>query len=226
MYSVVVESVSVRAGGRVLEFQRLLNASQQDVWAALTEPDKLRQWYAQPEADAANSKTVRLRFANTDTTVETTVTRLVSGAGKREFVRDGGGGEKPLVLEYTWEAQSSANARTSVASLDGSVVRFELQPQGTGTLLTLYHIFQSDDTPVADVIGGWQTHLDELVNKLHNGFAPQGARIDLKKVANGTCGGRIREYEKVINVAAKFGSPAGRAENSGAGTKAPYAEEI
>lgn len=225
MNSVVVESVTIRAGGRVLEFRRLLNASQQDVWSALTDPDKLRQWYAEPEADPSNSKRVRLRFANTDTTVNTSVTRVATGERRREFVR-GGGHDNGMVLEYTWEAQSSANARTSLPSFDGSVVRFELDSQGDGTLLTLYHIFQSDDTPVADVIGGWQTHLDELVDKIHNGFAPPGARLDLKAVANGTCGGRILEYEKVINVLSKFGRPFGRADGGGVVAKAPYTEEI
>jgi len=56
-------------------------------------------------------------------------------------------------------------------SLVGSVVRFELTPNETGTLLTLDHIFTTDTVPIPDILGGWQIHLDELSDKLNaSGF--------------------------------------------------------
>jgi uncharacterized protein YndB with AHSA1/START domain len=150
MNSVIVESVSVEAGGRVLEFKRLLNAPPQTVWAALTEPEKVMQWYAKISDYPVQGKKLELSFSNSNTVAETTVTALT----------------RPSVFEYTWDSQRPAK---SPASLVGSVVRFELSPHEGGTVLTLDHIFNTDSVPTADVLGGWQVHLDELAKSLHGG---------------------------------------------------------
>jgi uncharacterized protein YndB with AHSA1/START domain len=152
MKSTIVESVTVEAGGRVLQFKRRLNAPPQAVWAALTEPEKVRQWYALITDYPVEGKTMELRFENSNTVVGTTITRLT----------------RPSVLEYTWTSQTPAK---SPVTLVGSIVRFELIPNEAGTLLTLDHIFPTDTVSIPDVLGGWQIHLDELADKLHgSGF--------------------------------------------------------
>jgi uncharacterized protein YndB with AHSA1/START domain len=150
MKSTIIESVSVEAGGRVLQFQRRLNAPPQSVWAALTEPEKVRQWYALITDYPVEGKPLELRFENSNVIVGTTVTRL----------------SRPNVLEYTWNSQVPAKAPVSLV---GSIVHFELTPNDAGTILTLDHIFPTDTVPIADVLGGWQAHLDELADKLHGG---------------------------------------------------------
>jgi len=150
MRSVTVESVVVEAGGRVLEFKRRLNAPPQAVWAALTEPEKVRQWYATITDYPVQGQPMQLHFENSNTVVGTTVTRLT----------------RPSVLEYTWDSQAP---NASPVSLVGSVVRFELTPHDAGTLLALDHIFPTDSVSIADVMGGWQIHLDDLADKLNTG---------------------------------------------------------
>jgi len=152
MKSVIVESASVQAGGRVLEFRRRLNAPPQQVWAALTEPEKVRQWYALTDDYPAVGQKAKYLFENSNTTVEVTFTRA----------------KRPSVLEYTWDSQTPEQ---SPVSLVGSVIRFELEAHEGGSLLTLDHIFQSDEVSVPDVLGGWDIHLDELADRLHQGFS-------------------------------------------------------
>lgn len=177
MKSVIVESVSVEAGGRVLQFRRRLNAPPQAVWAALTEPEKLRQWYALIEDYPVEGKPTQLKFENSNTTVQTTVTRA----------------KRPSVLEYTWDSQTPPQ---SPVSLVGSVVRFELEPHEEGTLLTVAHIFPTDEVPVADVLGGWHIHLDELADKLHNGFGDQSLSVDFLA----KCAGQTTAFARALNV--------------------------
>ena len=44
------------------EFKRRLNAAVQEVWAALTEPEKLRQWYGVVEDFPVQGKKMQLVF--------------------------------------------------------------------------------------------------------------------------------------------------------------------
>jgi uncharacterized protein YndB with AHSA1/START domain len=169
MRSVIIESVEVRAGGRLLHFDRRLNAPPQAVWAALTEPEKVRQWYATINDYPQQGQPMQLRFENSNTTVTATVTRLT----------------RPAVLEYTWDNQVPAQ---SPVSLVGSVIRFELTPHDAGTVLTLDHILTTDSMPLSDILGGWHTHLDELAQKINPGApaaagAPAGAAPPLAAAA-------------------------------------------
>jgi uncharacterized protein YndB with AHSA1/START domain len=181
MKSVILESVVVEAGGRVLHFQRRLNAPPQAVWAALTEPEKVRQWYASIVDYPVEGQKLELRFENSNTVVGTTVTRLI----------------RPSVLEYTWDSQVPAKAP---ASLVGSVVRFELTPSDAGTLLTLDHIFTTDTAPIPDILGGWQIHLDELADKLNaGGFAAAAQPLAADFLAR--CSNQSKAFARALAVA-------------------------
>ena len=180
MKSTIVESVSVEAGGRVLEFQRRLNAPPQAVWAALTEPEKVRQWYALITDYPVEGKPMELQFENSNVTVSTTVTRLI----------------RPSVLEYTWNSQVPAKAPVSLV---GSIVHFELTPNDAGTLLTLDHIFQTDNVPIPDVLGGWQVHLDELADKLHGGGFQAAATPLVTNFAT-ICGSQASAFGRALGI--------------------------
>lgn len=181
MKSVIVESVSVEAGGRVLGFKRRLNARPQSVWAALTEPEKLRQWYAVADDYPVQGQQYRLYFENSNTTVQTTVTRA----------------QRPSVLEYTWDSQMPEQ---SPVSLIGSVVRFELEPHDDGTILTVNHIFRTDEAPVADVLGGWHIHLDDLSEKLHTGFDSGEGKSELSASFLARCGVQSAQFALALSV--------------------------
>jgi uncharacterized protein YndB with AHSA1/START domain len=180
MRSVTLENVSVQAGGRVLHFQRRLNAPPQAVWAALTEPEKVRQWYATISDYPVEGRQMELHFENSNTTVVATVTRST----------------RPSVLEYTWDSQTPPN---SPASLTGSVVRFELIPHEAGTLLTLDHIFTTDTMPIPDILGGWNTHLDELADKLNaSGFAAAARPLAADFLAR--CSNQSKAFARALAV--------------------------
>ena len=102
------------------------------VWEALTDPAQLSQW-APFEADRtlASPGTVRL------TTVGAPGSQVSESTVKRA--------EPPRLLEYTW---------------GGNDLRWELEPQGTGTRLTLWHAI--DRRYVSWGAAGWHICLDVL----------------------------------------------------------------
>jgi uncharacterized protein YndB with AHSA1/START domain len=87
------------------------------VWAALTDPQQLRQWAPfEPSRNLATTGPAVLRMTDGDTTEEfpANVRRAVASE----------------LLEYTW---------------GDDLLRWELAPKGTGTKLTLRHTVDSAD---------------------------------------------------------------------------------
>jgi uncharacterized protein YndB with AHSA1/START domain len=79
----VVEKVD---GGYVARFDRHLKHPVEKVWATLTEPEKLSNWFADAVVDLRVGGTIELTFKPEGNTVSCTITDL-----------------QPLsVLEYTW----------------------------------------------------------------------------------------------------------------------------
>jgi uncharacterized protein YndB with AHSA1/START domain len=116
-------------------FERRLAAPRERVWRALTDPDELAGWLAQAEIDLRVGGAVVLKFHDGDNVERGTITEL----------------REPEVLAYTWNEGKT-----------DSLVRFELQPDGTGTRLTLRHTFEGEaDLPSYG--GGWHHHLELLV---------------------------------------------------------------
>jgi uncharacterized protein YndB with AHSA1/START domain len=139
------------------------------------------QWYAKISDYPVQGKKLELSFNNSNTVAETTVTALV----------------RPSVLEYTWDSQRPAK---SPASLVGSVVRFELSPHEGGTVLTLDHIFTTDSVPTAEVLGGWQVHLDELAKSLHSrGFTASATPLAADFLA--ACADESSAYAEALGAA-------------------------
>jgi uncharacterized protein YndB with AHSA1/START domain len=111
---------------------RELRHSPTKVWAALTEPDQLREW-APFDADGnlGTKGHVKLTTVGTPSpqVSETRITRA----------------DAPRLLEYSW---------------GGNALRWELEPSAEGTRLTLWH--NIDRRYVAMGAAGWQICFDVL----------------------------------------------------------------
>lgn len=131
-----MEGVLAKNGERMaVRFERELDATQEDVWAALTEPAMLERWLAVAEVDLRVGGSVRLKFD--DGQME----------GGRILTLDA-----PNVLEYEWTFPSEP----------GSIVRFELAAAGAGrTILVLDHRLL-DEKSGPGYGAGWQSHLEAL----------------------------------------------------------------
>jgi uncharacterized protein YndB with AHSA1/START domain len=120
-----------------LRYHRTLGHSPEKVWQALTEPADLAAWFPTDiEGQRATGAALRFPFRN--------------GEGPTldgEMLRY----EPPAVLEFRW-----GNDET---------LRFELQPDGQGTLLTFVNTF-ADLGKAARDAAGWHTCLDILAYHL------------------------------------------------------------
>lgn len=120
-----------------VRFERLYDATPEELWAALTDPKQIRGWLAEATRfELAVGGEVELRFGDGDDGV--TRGRI------REL-------EPGRVLEYDWHHPGET----------ASVVRFELVSQEHGTLLVLDHR-QLDAAAAPGYGAGWQAHLEAL----------------------------------------------------------------
>jgi uncharacterized protein YndB with AHSA1/START domain len=125
---------SLRLDGerRAVRYERRYEATPEEVWAALTEPEQVRNWLAamtiEPRAGG------RITFAWDNGHTDEGVVRVF---------------DPPTTFEYTWEEGES------------SVVRFELVSDGDGTVLILDHSKIVVDS-AASIGAGWHMHLDAL----------------------------------------------------------------
>jgi uncharacterized protein YndB with AHSA1/START domain len=112
--------------GWTLVFTRDLRHPPERVWAALTEPERLRDW-APYTADR-----------DLGSTGPATLTMLDAG-GSIDLPGTVSRAESPRLLEYTWGTD---------------VLRWDLAGTGSGTRLTLRHTVR-DPSQVAMVAAGW-----------------------------------------------------------------------
>ena len=139
----------VQSGTPELVLTRRIAKPIDKVWAALTIPARLAdwmgvEWLSDPATPLSEGARFDYRFANTDMVSEGRVLRF----------------EPPRVLEHSWfENQPPAN-----------VVRWALEPDGEGCILTLTHRFgMVDDAP--RTAAGWTMILDALARSF--GEAPE-----------------------------------------------------
>jgi uncharacterized protein YndB with AHSA1/START domain len=109
---------------------RELRHSPAKVWDALTDPEQLREW-APFDADR-NLGTVGTATLSTVGAPQVSESRITRA-------------DRPRTLEYSWGAQD---------------IRWELEPQGTGTRLTLWH--NIDRRYISMGAAGWHICFDVL----------------------------------------------------------------
>ena len=140
-----------RAGVR---FERRYDFAPEEVWSALTEPDRLQRWLADvAEIDLRVGGRFTLSWNEGDGTQVDN--------GKVRALEPG----KVLELDWTYPGEPD------------SVARFELRPDGDGTILVLDH----RGLPPAAIAGygaGWHSHLDSLDAHLAGGQADWLARFE------------------------------------------------
>jgi len=117
-------------------FVRRFAAPRERVWRALTEPRELAGWLAPADVDARIGGSFVLKFEDGEEHGRITELR------------------EPEVIAYTWNEGKT-----------DSVVRFELEPDGEGTRLTLRHTFEGD-VELASFGAGWHHHLELLTGQV------------------------------------------------------------
>lgn len=127
-----------------LHFERLYDFTPAELWAALTDPERIQGWLARATRfDLRVGGAVQLDFGDTEDQRTTGVIRSL---------------EPGRVLEYDWTFPGE----------DESVVRFEIVPQQQGTLLVLDHRRLGRGS-AGGYGAGWQAHLEALAGELELG---------------------------------------------------------
>ena len=126
-----------------LRFERRLQHPVQQVWAAITEPDQIEAWWGRAAVDLRPGGAMRIEWLNGDVTMPATITEL----------------DPPHVLEIEGEPHGR--------------LRFELEPDGDGTVLRFIARSPVPEDFLSKVQAGWHFHLDALAD-----FVDDGTRID------------------------------------------------
>jgi uncharacterized protein YndB with AHSA1/START domain len=123
---------------RAVRFERLYPATPEELWSAVTEPERLRRWLAPGGATLEPRSGGRFELAMADdgtTTVHGRVLRF----------------EPPRTLEVEWRYEGEHE----------SILTIELSPQPDGTRLVLDHrLLHEDQAP--GYSAGWHAFLDGL----------------------------------------------------------------
>lgn len=134
-----------------VRFERRYDASPDELWSALTEPERLGRWLADvAELELRVGGRFLLQWQEGDQETDGTILALEPGR----------------LLELNWTYPGEPD----------SVARFELRPDGEGTILVLDH----RGLPPGAIAGygaGWHSHLDSLAAHLSGGRADWSARF-------------------------------------------------
>jgi uncharacterized protein YndB with AHSA1/START domain len=137
-----MELGSITSAGqtRTLRFERRLDATLEDVWAALTQPARLADWLAAATVEPGADGEITLDFAEG------------GKEGGRITVWD-----PPRALAYEW----------NFVGEEPSLVRWELTvvDDGRATVLTLEHTLLEPES-ASGYGAGWHAHLDLLEGHL------------------------------------------------------------
>ena len=142
-----------RDGKDVLRFERHLAHPIERVWAALTEPDELVNWWGEAEVDLSEGGRYTMRWLNTNEhgngiVMHATITRL----------------KPPNLLETRGDVHG--------------VLRWELHPDGNGTVLAFSSTLDLPEEYRTMVLAGWHYHLDALAETL------EGCPVDIANLPN------------------------------------------
>ena len=130
-----------RGDRQLIRFERHLHHPVERVWRALTEPDEIAAWLALAELELTEGGRVVLTWQNTDPEGNTAVARGTVSAL-----------DPPRVLELDTDIHGR--------------LRWELEPDGDGTVLTFTVDAQLPEDWELEVLAGWHIHLDHLEHVL------------------------------------------------------------
>jgi uncharacterized protein YndB with AHSA1/START domain len=136
--------VTVKDDRMQVVFRRRYAKPVAKVWAALTTPERLADWFGTAKIDLRVGGTLHLSFAN-GYAVEVSITRV----------------EAPHVFGWSW----------MIDGLNTSVL-FELAPDGDGCELTLTHSGLDPRGRGTGVRAGWHAHLEGLADSLDERTTP------------------------------------------------------
>ncbi|MBN9003454.1 MAG: SRPBCC family protein [Rhizobiales bacterium] len=119
--------------------ERWMGHEQETVWRMLTEPEALGQWLAPGTIELRPGGTVHIDFADSGTTIDSTVLAL----------------DPPQLLEYSWSSGNDPQRP----------MRWELQPAGSGTRLILTLRLPAGED-AAKACAGFEAHLEMLLAAL------------------------------------------------------------
>jgi len=136
-------------GAYVLQWERRLAHPPAKVWAAITDPDQMRAWWAEAEIDLQPGGEVVLRWLN---------------------VPEGG---EPAILHGTVTALEPERALEIRGDLHGTI-RFDLEPRDDGgTTLRFTNVLDLEAQEwLSKSLAGWHTHLEHL-----DDFLDAGTRV-------------------------------------------------
>jgi uncharacterized protein YndB with AHSA1/START domain len=134
-----------------LTIKRLLKASPAKVFAAWTDPEKMKRWmgpggFAAPEANADARVNGRFRIVM----LSPEGAKHAVGGAYREFVLN-----EKLVFTWSWDPAPGEKPHESLVTV-------LLKPDGGGTLLTLTHERLFDEASRDGHEKGWKASLDKL----------------------------------------------------------------
>lgn len=127
----------------VLRFERRYDATVEEVWSALTDPDQLARWFFRQTIEPRVGGATVFHWG--DNRSEGTVLEY----------------EPPKTLAYEWGGEDGQPWR----------VRWQLTPDGDGTMLVFQH-FLPDAVRDGSLAPGWHWHLDRLDGHLGGEFPP------------------------------------------------------
>jgi uncharacterized protein YndB with AHSA1/START domain len=140
-------------GRYLVSFERRLAHPVERVWDALTKPSELIGWWGEAEVDLREGGRFDVRWLNTDdegnrAEMHATIAELEPG--------------RLLVLDGDMHGR----------------LRWELTPEGDGTLLSFHSTLELDPDFLTKVPAGWHFHLDALATHL------DGGSTDLVEIPN------------------------------------------
>ena len=151
MTDVAVRDRAVLGEDATLTIQRLLPGSIDRVWAYLTESDLRGQWLASGRMEMEKGSRFELLWRNGD---------LTDPSGSKP---DGFGDEHRLESEIT-ELDPPHRLGFTWGATGGVLI--ELEPSGSGVLLTVTHRRILDRASQVGISAGWHAHLDLLKTRL------------------------------------------------------------